>query len=99
MVTFGERIQCQWCDGGGQRNNRDCTACEGSGTLSFHELMGLWTTLINDVAQQSKNLDLRIRRVESRVEDLDGKLAPQTGGGLSDEIRNFFNSKSPRRHD
>ena len=98
MVTFGEQIKCQWCDGGGQRNKRECAACEGAGKLTFDQLMHLWTTLINDVAQQGKNLDLRIRRVESRVEDLDNKLAPQSRGRLSDEITNFFNSRSPRRH-
>ncbi|MCH8310467.1 MAG: hypothetical protein IIB17_08235 [Chloroflexi bacterium] len=54
----------------------------------------MWTTLINDVAQQGKNLDLRIRRVESRVEDLDNKLAPQSRGRLSDEITNpIFQSR------
>ena len=98
MVTFGEQIECQWCDGGGQRNKRECAACEGAGKLTFHRLMGLWTTLINDVAEQGKSLDLRLRRIESRVEDLDNKLQPQSQSSSRDDISSFLVSRSPRMH-
>ena len=68
-MTDENILQCVWCLGGGKRDDRRCTACNGRGVMSLDVFTDLWASMHTNQIQQLDDIEAQVHDIQASLKE------------------------------